>query len=88
MMIDALLQVILGPLGGILAGLGAVVAALALGRWQGASKANQDRASKDAKDYKNERQEIDDDLRGIGGDDDARRRQLHDIAKRRGSGPN
>jgi hypothetical protein len=46
-MLEALLQAALGPLGGILAGLGAVVAALALGRWQGASKAKQDAITKD-----------------------------------------
>ena len=46
-MIEALAQALFGPLGGIIAGVGAVVAALVLGRWQGASKAKQDAIAKD-----------------------------------------
>ena len=46
-MIEALAQVLFGQMGGIIAGVGAVVAALVLGRWQGASKAKQDAIRKD-----------------------------------------
>ena len=42
-MIEALLQAVLGPLGGILAGAAAVVAALVLGRWQGAQNERNNR---------------------------------------------
>ena len=38
-MIEALAQALFGPLGGIIAGVGAVIAALVLGRWQGATNA-------------------------------------------------
>jgi hypothetical protein len=81
-MIDALL----GPLGGILAGVVSVVAALVLGRWQGAARAKADRAAKDAKDYRNERQEIDRTDIGVGATDRQRIERLRGIADRRGAG--
>jgi len=55
-MIEALLQTLFGPLGGILAAVGAVIGALALGRWQGKSGAVAKRDADDMKDaYNRER---------------------------------
>jgi type II secretory pathway pseudopilin PulG len=82
-MVDALL----GPLGGILAAVVSVVAALILGRWQGATRARADRAAKDARDYRDERQRIDRTDIGIGATDADRIDRLRAIANRRGSGP-
>jgi hypothetical protein len=61
-----------------------VVGALILGRWQGASGAREKRAGQDARDYQNERREIDSEDLGIGASDAERQRMLNDIAKRRG----
>jgi hypothetical protein len=79
-----LIDALLGPLGGLLAGVVAVVGALILGRWQGASSAREKRAGQDARDYQNERREIDNQDLGIGASDAERQRMLSDIAKRRG----
>ena len=72
-----------GPLGGILGGLGAVAAALVLGRRQGRQNEAQRRAGQDAQDYRNERQAIDETDIGLGASDADRVRMLNDIADRR-----
>ena len=79
-----LIDALLGPIGGLLAGVVAVVGALILGRWQGASSAREKRAGQDARDYQNERREIDSEDLGIGASDSERVDRLRDIAKRRG----
>ncbi|HEV8033409.1 hypothetical protein [Yoonia sp.] len=57
-MIEALLQTILGPLGGTLAGLGAVIAALVLGRWQGAKSERNKRNADEIKAQERGRQAV------------------------------
>jgi hypothetical protein len=47
-MIETLAQALFGPLGGILAGVGAVIAALVLGRWQGSTRAQDVMQKKDS----------------------------------------
>ena len=79
-----MLETLLGPLGGLLAGVVAVLAALILGRRQGASGAREKRAGQDARVYQDERREIDGEGLGIGATDAERQRMLLDIAKRRG----
>ena len=55
-MLGDLISALWGPLGGILGGVGAVVAALVLGRWQGGRDANAKRDADDMKDaYDRER---------------------------------
>ena len=49
-MLGDLISALWGPLGGILGGLGAVAAALVLGRWQGSRDANAKRDADDMKD--------------------------------------
>ena len=46
-MIEALLQTLFGPLGGILTAVGAVIAALVLGRWQGGKSATDKMVKRD-----------------------------------------
>ena len=79
-----LIDALLGPLGGLLAGVIAALAAWAFGRSQGASGAREKRAAQDARDYQNERREIDSEDLGIGASDTERVDRLRDIAKRRG----
>lgn len=79
-----LIDALLGPLGGLLAGLVAALAAWVLGRSQGASGAREKRAAQDARDYQDERREIDGEDLGIGAGDAERIDRLRDIAKRRG----
>ena len=81
-MIDALL----GPLGGVVAGIGAVLAALLWGRRQGKTQERERRAGQDAQDYRNERQAIDETDIGLGASDADRVRMFTDIANRRGRG--
>ena len=85
-MLEALIQAIWGPLGGIIAGVGAVVVALVLGRWQGGRDATAKRDAQDGKDYIKERGKIDDEISGIGGSDSDTVKRLRGIANRRGAG--
>ena len=79
---SALLEVLLGPLGWV---LGAVVAASGL--WLGGkAKQRRERAAEDAREYRDERKEIDDEESGIGATDGERVKQLREIANRRGRG--
>jgi hypothetical protein len=86
-MIDALAQALFGPLGGIFAGIGAILAAWFFGRYKGGSDARAKRAAKDAKEYRDERQKIDTEISGIGGTDSERIERLRDIARGRGQSP-
>jgi len=85
-MIDALVSTLLGPVGGILAAIGAVILAWALGRYTGGSDALVKRDAQEAKGYRDETKRIQKDLSDIRGDGAAMRR-LHEIAKRRGASP-
>ena len=78
-----LLNIITGPLGGLLAGIVAVAGAVLLGRRQGRQNEAQRRAGQDAQDYRNERQAIDETDIGLGASDADRVRMLNDIADRR-----
>jgi hypothetical protein len=81
-----MLDAILGPLGGILAGVAAAVLAWVLGRQQGKSGERERRAGQDAKDYHDGRKKIDAMDLGHGATDIERINRLRDIADRRGAG--
>lgn len=68
-MLDAAVNIITGPLGGLLAGIVAVLGALVWGRRKGAQDERQKREAQDAKDYQDTRGRIDDALRRNDGDD-------------------
>jgi len=78
-----LIDALLGSIGGLLAGVVAVVGALILGRWQGASGERERRSGQDARDYRDERQKIDAEDLGIGASDSELAKRLRDIADRR-----
>ena len=80
----ALIDALLGPLGGLLAGLVAVAGALLWGRRQGAKGERERRAGQDAADYRKERQVIDESDLGHGATDSERISRLREIAGRRG----
>ena len=75
-----------GPLGGVLGGLGALVVALVLGRWQGSRGAQAKRDAQDGKDYIAERRRQDEMDVGHGATDDERLRMLKRIRDRNGAG--
>ena len=75
-----------GPLGGVLGGLGALIAALAYGRWQGGKQAQAKRDAQDGKDYIAERRRQDEMDVGHGATDAKRIKWLRDIADRNGAG--
>ena len=87
-MLETLIQAIWGPLGGVAAGVGAVVVALVLGRWQGGRDATAKRDAQDGKDYIKERRRQDEIDVGHGASDAERIKRLHEIANRRGAGKN
>ena len=66
-----LLGLIIGPLGGLLAAIAAVVGALVWGRRTGAQSERQKREAQDAQDYRDTRERIDKALRRNDGVDDA-----------------
>ena len=83
---SAILEFVTSQIGQWLAGVMALLAVVG-GAWiKGRQSAKRDRAAKDAKDYRDERKDIDDEVSGIGGADADRVKQLHDIADRRGGG--
>ena len=67
----ALLDALIGPLGGLLAGIVAVAVAWLTGRRKGAADATQKREAQDARDYRETRERIDEALRRNDGVDDA-----------------
>ena len=79
-----LLNIITGPLGGLLAGIVAVLGAVLLGRRQGRQNEAQRRAGQDAQDYRDTRKEIDNADLGHGATDQQRIDRLREIAGRRG----
>ena len=85
-MIESIIGALIGPIGGILAGLGALIAALALGRYTGGRDARAKRRADDAESYIKERGKIDDEVSGIGGNDADNIKRLRGIANRRGTG--
>ena len=68
-MLEAVLGLITGPLGALLAGIVAVLVAWATGRRSGATVERQKREAQDAKDYQATRGRIDDALRKHDGAD-------------------
>ena len=81
-MLADIIGAISGPLGGILAGAGALVVALVLGRWQGSRHAQAKRDAQDGKDYIAERRRQDGKDVGHGATDAERIKRLRDIANR------
>ena len=79
-----LLNIITGPLGGLLAGIVAVLGAVLLGRRQGRQNEAQRRAGQDAREYRETRKEIDNADLGNGATDSERIDRLREIAGRRG----
>lgn len=79
-----ILSIILGPIGGAVAGILALLGLWVLGKRKGASDARTERERKDNEAYRAERARQDGLDVGIGADDDERRRRLRDIADRRG----
>ena len=71
--------------GRALTGVLALLAALGFAWARGRSDANSTRQARDAKDYSEERGQIDDEISGIGGTDADRIRMLDGIAGRRGA---
>jgi len=71
-----------------LAALTAILALLGAAYGKGRSAARSERDMQDARDYQNERQKIDDEISGIGGNDADNIKRLQSIAKRRGSSEN
>jgi hypothetical protein len=66
--------------------ISALLGMLGLAWLKGRSQANSAHAAQQAKDYKNERKRIDDEISGIGGNDADNIKRLQSIAKRRGAG--
>ena len=85
MMLDAILGTITGPLGGLLAGIVAVVGAFLWGQRKGTTGERTRRAGQDAQDYRDTRKEIDNADLGHGATDQQRIDRLREIANRRGS---
>ena len=81
-----MVDLILGPLGGIIAGIGAALLAWVLGRQAGKSGERERRAGPDAQDYQDGRTKIDAMDLGHGATDGERIGRLHDIADRRRAG--
>ena len=81
-MLADIISAISGPLGGIVAGLGALIAALAYGRWTGGKQAQAKRDAQDGKDYIAERRRQDELDVGHGATDDERIKHLQSIANR------
>ena len=79
MWFKARLWAVLSALTAILAVLGAVYG-------KGRSDARKTRAAADDREYRNERQKIDAEISGIGGNDADNIKRLQSIAKRRGTG--
>ncbi len=71
---------------GILETIAAIIAAIAAAWFFGRKSQRKDTAAQGAKDYKNERKRIDDEISGIGGNDADNIGRLQSIAKRRGAG--
>jgi hypothetical protein len=80
---SAVIDALLGPIGGLVAGIAAILGALILGRWQGAAGERERRSGQDARDYRDERQKIDAQDLGIGASDSELAKRLRDIADRR-----
>ena len=87
-MLADIISSISGPLGGIVAGLGALIAALAYGRWTGGKQARAKREAQDGKDYIAERRRQDGKDVGLGATDDERIRMLERIRDRNGKRKN
>ena len=85
-MLADIISALWGPLGGVLGGLGALVVALVLGRWQGGKQAQAKRDAQDGKDYIAERRRQDGKDVGLGATDDERLRMLKRIRDRNGAG--
>jgi len=66
-----------------LVAIGAFLGALLVAYGRGRSDANTARQARDAKDYRNERQNIDDEISGIGSTDRERIDRLRNISDRR-----
>ena len=81
-MIESIIGALIGPIGGILAGLGALIAALALGRYTGGRDARAKRDVQDGKDYIAERRRQDELDVGHGATDADRIKRLRAIADR------
>ena len=64
-----LLELLIGPLGGVLAAIAAIAGALVWGRRTGAQSERQKREAQDAQDYRATRERIDDALRRNDGSD-------------------
>jgi len=73
-------------IGRAVAAIFAFLGMLGLAWLKGRSQANSAHAAQQAKDYKNERKRIDDEISGIGGNDADNIKRLQSIAKRRGAG--
>jgi hypothetical protein len=72
--------------GRLLTGISAFLGMLGLSYLKGRSAANSERLASDAKEYRDERQQIDEEISGIGGTDVDRVAKLRDIARGRGQG--
>lgn len=79
-----LLGALFGPLGGIIAGAGAIALAVLAGWWRGGKRERDRQERRQARDYRETRKEIDNADLGIGSTDEHRIDRLHDIARRRG----
>ena len=82
-MIESIIAALIGPVGGILASIGAIIAALFLGRYTGGRDARAKRDAQDGKDYIRERSKIDDEVSGIGGSDSDTVKRLRAIERKR-----
>ena len=68
-MLGAAMNIITGPLGGLLASIVAVLGALVWGRRKGAQDERRKREAQDARDYQNTRERMDDAMRRADGAD-------------------
>lgn len=68
---------------GLIEAIGAVLAAIAAAFWFGRRSQRKDTDAKQAREYRDERKKIDDEISGIGGSDADRISKLRDIADRR-----
>lgn len=68
---------------GLIEAIGAALAAIAAAFWFGRRSQRKDADAKQAKEYRDERKKIDDEISGIGGSDADRISKLRDIADRR-----
>ena len=79
-----ILGTLLGPLGGLLAGIVAVLGAFLWGQRKGTAGERERRAGQEAADYRDTRKEIDNADLGHGATDQQRIDRLREIAGRRG----